>query len=102
MVSGNVLYMTRELGGFRGWAGETEGVDRSLLGRPWQGSSGGSGQVVRADGSCLEVTWKATQGGGQVGVAGIHQPCDSGQSMSPPPKPVSPSATWYISSASPI
>lgn len=32
MVSGNVLYMTGELGGCRVWAEETKGVDLSLLG----------------------------------------------------------------------
>ena len=57
MVSGNVLYMTGELGGCRGWAGGMEGVDHSLLGSLRQGSHGGrSRQVVRAAGSSLEVT----------------------------------------------
>lgn len=96
MISGDVLYMTRELGGCRGWAAEMEGVGCSLLGPPWQGYGEGSGQVVRADSSCLEVTGKATLGGGQIGVARIYQPCDFGQATSQPPSLVSCSATWCV------
>jgi len=52
VVSGNVLYMTGDLGGCRRWVGGMEGVDCFLLRSPWQGSSGGgSEKVVRADDS---------------------------------------------------
>lgn len=102
MVSGNVLYMTRELGGSRGWAGGMEGVDRSLLGHPWQGSCGDRGQAVRAEVSFLEVTWKATQGGGYIGMFGTHQPCVSGQSTSRPPSPFPPLQHGMLIGAGPI
>lgn len=55
MVSGNVLYMTGELGGCRGWVGEMEGVDCSPLGHPGRALGRGRGQAVRADSTQLAL-----------------------------------------------
>lgn len=84
--------MTGELGECRGWAGETEGVDRSLLGRPWQGSSGGVGRwselmvlVLRLHGRQPRVGDKLVWPGSTNPVT-LANPCLRPPSLFPPPQ----------------
>lgn len=96
MVSGNVLYMTRELGGSRGWAGEMEGADHFLLWPPWQGPGGGVGRWSQLTALLSRLRERQPRVADKLVLPGYTSPVTLDNSCPLLQASVSSSATWYM------